>query len=220
MVGFRWKTISPKVTIHDGMEFEYGELGLRYREVEGVYPVREDSLILLNTLLKSTSGMVGEAMEMGCGSALVSLALSRKGWKVSAVDREPRALMNLRYNLILNGLEADIYLSDLFEGIPRGNHGRFDLIIFNPPYVKGIEGEIDRRDDLALLGGRSGYDTALRFLAGGYHFLGKGGRIILLAPEEWPGSWDSPADLAYSTKRVLTRSEIDGEGFLAIEYSF
>ncbi|MGA1822264.1 MAG: methyltransferase [Thermoplasmatota archaeon] len=203
----------------DRMEYHFAELGIRYRETEGVYPVREDTLLLLETVFRSLRRPSGRVMEMGCGTGLLSLALSRKGWKATAVDREPRALLNLRHNLTRNDLSADLYLSDLFEGIPRRLQNTYDLICFNPPYLKSAGGGNGRREELALSGGNSGCDTALRFISDGYYFLAPGGKMILLASSTWPDKWDIHCPSIFGSRRVLERSEIEGERFEVIEYT-
>ena len=49
-----------------------------------------------------------QAIELGCGVALVSIAAARAGWCVTATDHEPTALRFAEYNAALNeaGIEA------------------------------------------------------------------------------------------------------------------
>ena len=64
-------------------------------------------------------------LEVGCGSGLVSLELARQVESLVALDINPHAVRATRER----GVE--VIRSDLFEGI----RGKFDLIIFNPPYL-------------------------------------------------------------------------------------
>jgi len=76
--------------------------------------------------------------------------------------------------------------SDLFEGI----RGKFDLIIFNPPYLPTKQAErSDQWINYALDGGESGRETIGRFLLDLAEHLRPGGRALLLisslsGPEE------------------------------------
>ncbi|HEY6159763.1 MAG TPA: HemK2/MTQ2 family protein methyltransferase [Bacteroidia bacterium] len=73
-------------------------------------------------------------LELGCGSGLISLAVSKKGARVTASDINPTAVKALKENSGKNGLELNIIHSDLFTNIPPQT---FDLIAINPPYYRG-----------------------------------------------------------------------------------
>ncbi len=60
------------------------------------------SKILANEILSGDIGPVGEALEIGCGLGLVSLAATKAGWAVTATDCDELALDFLRYNAKLN----------------------------------------------------------------------------------------------------------------------
>jgi release factor glutamine methyltransferase len=73
-------------------------------------------------------------LEVGSGSGLISLLAHRKKAKVTAVDIDPRAIENTRYNFDTNfkgNHSAIILQSDLFESVPPT---LFDVIVVNPPY--------------------------------------------------------------------------------------
>jgi release factor glutamine methyltransferase len=73
-------------------------------------------------------------LELGAGSGLISLFMSRKGAKVTATDINPQAIEFLERNSAYNGIPIDVIHSDLFCLIPVQ---RFDIIAINPPYYKG-----------------------------------------------------------------------------------
>ena len=119
-------------------------------------------------------------LEVGCGSGLVSLELARQVESLVALDINPHAVRATRER----GVE--VIRSDLFEGI----RGKFDLIIFNPPYLPTKQAErTDQWINYALDGGESGRETIGRFLLDLAEHLRPGGRALLLisslsGPEE------------------------------------
>ncbi|QDH70296.1 class I SAM-dependent methyltransferase [Marilutibacter alkalisoli] len=67
-------------------------------------------------------------LELGCGLALSSLVLQRRGADITASDYHPLASSFLEYNAALNGLPA-IAFHDLPWATPDATLGHFDLII-------------------------------------------------------------------------------------------
>jgi SAM-dependent methyltransferase len=83
----------------------------------------------LNKLL--VRGPARRALDIGCGSGVMTIAAAAFCERVVGVDVNPRALAFSRFNLALNRVDnAEILHSDLFEAV-RGQ--RFDRIIFNSP---------------------------------------------------------------------------------------
>jgi len=113
------------------------------------------------------------AMEMGCGSGFLSLHLARAGADVVAVDLDERAVANTRRNASLNDVRIRALRSDLFGDVD----GTFDLLVFNPPYLRG---EVRDDDDLCWAGGEDGVQVTARFLGEAKEHLAPGGRALLL----------------------------------------
>jgi predicted nicotinamide N-methyase len=67
-------------------------------------------------------------LELGCGLALASLVLQRRGADIVATDHHPLAEAFLAYNAALNDLPAVVY-RELQWGETDSDIGRFDLII-------------------------------------------------------------------------------------------
>jgi len=65
-----------------GPTFVISELDIRYRERMGVYPVREDSYLLLRALKPILEKGTGMFLDMGCGLGIASVLASSRGWKV------------------------------------------------------------------------------------------------------------------------------------------
>lgn len=117
-------------------------------------------------------GRNAEVLDMGTGSGICALFAARHASRVVAVDINAAAARCARINTLLNQLDSRIEVrhGDLFEPVAGE---RFDLILFNPPFVIG-EPRNDR--DRAW---RS-TDVAERFAAGLRHHLKPAGAALLL----------------------------------------
>lgn len=143
-------------------------------ECELVYPPLEDTLLLL----ENVRAVPGEtALEMGCGTGLISCHLAKAGVDLTAADINPRAVECTRRNLERNGLRGKAVLTDLFQGVD----GSFDLIVFNPPYLAAEEEGVL---EAAWAGGKEGVDVLAPFLEQAAPRLNDGGRLVLLLSSE------------------------------------
>jgi release factor glutamine methyltransferase len=111
-------------------------------------------------------------LDMGTGSGVCALAAARHARRVVAVDVNPAAVRCAQLNALLNELQPrlEVRQGDLF-GPLAGE--RFDLVLFNPPFVPGAP----RNDrERAWYAG----DVAARFAAGLSAHLKPGGRALVL----------------------------------------
>jgi release factor glutamine methyltransferase len=174
-----------------------------------VYAPAEDTWLLLRAADKECRD--GEkVLEVGCGSGTVSGALKNRA-RVLATDINPHAVRAARDRGI------DVIRADLFSGICN----RFDLILFNPPYLPTLPDE--RMDDwieFALDGGPDGRSLIRRFLSGVGRVLAPGGRALLLV-----SSLTGIAEVfllveqAGFTPEVLMEEQVEGEKLLVIRFS-
>lgn len=76
------------------------------------------------------------ALDLGCGSGVVSVFAARRGARVIAADINPAAVRCARLNALLNGVETQVVVreGDLFAPV---EDEQFDLVIFNPPFFLG-----------------------------------------------------------------------------------
>lgn len=139
-----------------------------------VYAPAEDTFLLLSAV---EIGEGEKALEIGCGSGIISLHMAKAGAVVTAADLDERAVAATRNSARMNGLEVRTVRSDLFEEVP----GRFDLIVFNPPYLRG---DVRGQEDLCWAGGEDGVRLTARFLQEARERLEPGGRVLLLVSDD------------------------------------
>ncbi|RQD84156.1 MAG: methylase [Methanocalculus sp. MSAO_Arc2] len=135
-----------------------------------VYHPAEDTRLLLNAAL----GIVRSSdrvVEIGTGSGEIAHSLAHVADCVIATDINPHAVS------LASRRGVVVIRTDLFSGICT----RFDLVIFNPPYLPTEPG--DRIDDwleYALDGGIDGRATIERFLDAVPDYLSLNGKVLLL----------------------------------------
>jgi release factor glutamine methyltransferase len=115
-----------------------------------------------------------QVLDMGTGSGICAVFAARHARRVVAVDINPAAVRCAGINALLNHVEQkiDVRHGDLFA---PALEERFDLILFNPPFVQGSP-----RDDRDRAW-RSN-DVAERFAAGlGAHLKSGGCALVLLS---------------------------------------
>jgi release factor glutamine methyltransferase len=136
--------------------------------LDEVYEPGEDSFLLVEAALKEARPG-DKVLEVGTGSGIVSLFVKDVAPEVVATDISPYACMNAR----LNGVP--VVRTDLFSGIC----GRFDLVIFNPPYLPTPDEErLKSWLNRAFDGGPTGRAEIARFLEHVDRILAPGGRIL------------------------------------------
>lgn len=130
-----------------------------------IYEPREDSYLLEKYVKKLA---VGRTLDMGAGSGIQALA-AKKAASVLASDINAEAVAFVKNK----GISAVI--SDLFGSI----EGKFDTIIFNPPYLPEDERE-DRESSLCTTGGKKGSEIIERFLRESKKHLAIDGQILIV----------------------------------------
>lgn len=121
------------------------------------------------------------ALDMGTGSGIGAVFAARSGFRVVGVDVNPDAVRCARINAILNRLEdrIEIRSGDLFA--PLGGGERFDLVLFNPPFFRGVPRDPPDR------AWRSP-DILERFAEGVPERLKPDGRVLLVLSTDGEGS--------------------------------
>jgi HemK-related putative methylase len=135
---------------------------------EKIYEPREDSFLIQKFVRKYTFGRV---LDMGTGSGILAEEASKspKVKSVLAVDIMLEAVAFVKKKF---GKKIKAMRSDLFSKVK----GKFDTIIFNPPYLPAHPKE----KHPALTGGKHGWEIIERFFDQLNEHLSKDGIIILL----------------------------------------
>lgn len=134
-----------------------------------VYEPAEDSYLLSEQVKKYSSGK--KVIDIGSGSGIQAQTALFSGAKsVLATDANPQAVK------LLKEKSLNAKLSNLFSKVPPQ---KFDLIIFNPPYLPFDPAE-DSSSALATTGGKNGDEILLKFIQQAKKFLAKNGIILVV----------------------------------------
>lgn len=159
------------------VEIEYRKARIKLGDTDLVYEPAEDSFLLADAALKEAKpGM--HILEIGTGSGFVSAVLlaNLKDIRLVATEINPHAARCAKANAV------EVIRTDLFRGLkPRFSETRFDLILFNPPYLPtSKEEKVPGWLNYAFDGGNSGRETLDRFLDKVRDYLKPGGEILVL----------------------------------------
>lgn len=138
-----------------------------------VYEPQEDSYLLLKYVKELAFGKV---IDVGTGTGILAegAASNPKVEQVYAVDIDEEAISELNKKEMCRGKSCKVkaFPSDLFANVS----GKFDTIIFNPPYLPSDE----KNPDVALDGGKRGCELIIEFLKQAKQRLTKQGFILLV----------------------------------------
>lgn len=158
--------------------------GIEIKTTDTTYRPAEDTDLAIksieNVVARSKPKMT--VLDMGTGSGILGIraAISSMVDNVIFADINPEAVSLARYNVGLNRgkirAACSFIQTDLFSNIS----GKFDLIIFNAPYLIHEEKDTDLLSK-AWDGGPSGVEVSISFLEQAKHHLNSYGRIILVA---------------------------------------
>ncbi len=141
-----------------------------------VYFPHEDSFLLS----KYSKLLKGKILDVGCGSGIQSIinAKHNPSNSVVGVDINPIAVNNSTNNAKLNNLSnVSFKISNLFSTID----GKFDHIIFNPPYLPtSKEEKLKNPENFAYDGGEDGRKILDIFLNQFFNYLSDNGHLLLL----------------------------------------
>jgi len=136
-----------------------------------VYEPSEDSFLLAEAALSEVKGSES-ILEVGCGSGIISAVVKAStGARIAGIDINPYAAACTKENGV------DAIVGDLLSCIK----GKFDVIIFNPPYLPTAKEEsTEEWINVALDGGLDGRRIISRFLEDAGAHLVENGRILML----------------------------------------
>ena len=116
----------------------------------------------------------GDVLDVGTGTGIQAFAALPTSKRVVAIDINPEAIEYAKNAVVFGDKQVEFRVGDLFSAIKKGE--KFDLIIFNPPYLP--ESKYDK--SIETTGGRHGWETIDKFLKQAKKYLKPKGKILLL----------------------------------------
>ncbi|MBK8097154.1 MAG: methyltransferase [Planctomycetes bacterium] len=149
-------------------------LGYRVHPFYGTYiPARMEHLELFGTWLAKYAGASDRAIDVGTGSGVLALQMAKAGFQqVLATDINPNAIESVTRQLRRLPVPPRIELQH--ADLLGADRGPVDLIVSNPPWMKG---EVGRTLDLAMYFQDGFFE---RFFDQSLQRLAPGGRVVLV----------------------------------------
>ena len=133
-----------------------------------LYEPSDDSFLLAEQVKKFSKN--NSVLDIGSGTGIqIEIAKNYGASSILATDINPEAIK------ILKSKKIPCIKSDLCSKVK----GKYDLIIFNPPYLPEYLSE-DSDSKLITTGGKNGDELILKFLKKSKKHLNKNGNILLL----------------------------------------
>jgi len=144
---------------------------------ENVYEPAEDSFLFAENLNVHKSETV---LDLGTGCGILGILAAKRASAVVSVDINPFAISCAKENAKLNDLQSKIYYvqGDLFT--PLNVSFKFDLVIFNAPYLPANEEEMESWIGRAWAGGSTGRQIIDCFITEAPKYLKDKGKVLLM----------------------------------------
>jgi release factor glutamine methyltransferase len=144
---------------------------------ENVYEPAEDSFLFAENIDVQEAETV---LDVGTGCGILGILAAEKASAVVSVDVNPYAIRCAKENAKLNDLQSKSYYvqGDLFT--PLSESSKFDLVLFNAPYLPADEDEMESWIGRAWAGGATGRQVIDRFIVEAPKYLKDKGRVLLM----------------------------------------
>jgi|TARA_B110000914_G_C15471418_1_gene450854 release factor glutamine methyltransferase len=140
---------------------------------EGVYEPAEDSWLIARHIPK----LQGNVLEIGSGTGIISIHLAKKGYQVTAIDLNPKAVEATKFNARNNNVNIEVLEGNMFDPVKSR---KFDLIVSNPPYLPPTDEYNDPELALAVEGGPTGSEFTISLLTQAKKYLNPNGSIYMI----------------------------------------
>jgi release factor glutamine methyltransferase len=144
---------------------------------ENVYEPAEDSFLFAENLDVKAGERI---LDIGTGSGILGIVAAKKANEVVVIDINPYAICCAKENAIINGVRANMafILGSLFA--PFDDGAKFDVILFNAPYLPTESDEEITLLSSAWQGGKTGRDLIDCFVAQVSCYLNPQGSVLLM----------------------------------------
>ena len=152
---------------------------LTFQVFKDVYEPAEDTFLIADRLAPIVKK--GDTLlDIGTGCGILAIIAARKAKKVVATDVNPHAVKCAKLNAKINGVsqKVEVRQGDLFQPIQKTE--KFDVIIFNAPYLPSSPLEQRTWIAQAWAGGPTGRKLIERFIIEAPHYLKRNGKILLV----------------------------------------
>lgn len=141
------------------------------------YEPSDDTFLLVDNIHTYEGDVV---LDMGTGCGIAAIIAAERVKDVVAVDVNPSAAKCAHENVKVNRLlgKVHVIVGDLFN--PLRSSFKFNLLLFNPPYLPVERGEVKGWIEVAWAGGLSGRGLVDRFIEQAPSRLRAHGRIQLV----------------------------------------
>lgn len=159
-----------KHAVYDDLSFEIWE---------DVYEPAEDTFLIADAL-KQVVQPRNTVLDVGTGCGILAIIAAKKTDRVVAVDANPQAVTCAKHNAENNNVakKIDVRQGNMFQPVKKAE--KFDLIIFNAPYLPSSPKEEKTWLEQAWAGGPHGRRLIDQFIAEAPGYLKKGGKILLV----------------------------------------
>jgi release factor glutamine methyltransferase len=115
---------------------------MRLLPLPGVFQPPSDSYMLADQLRRERLGPDVSVLDLCTGSGHLAVVAALAGASAVGVDVSRRAMLSVRLNALLNGVQVMALRGDLFAPLAGR---RFSVIVSNPPYLPHPDEELPRR---------------------------------------------------------------------------
>lgn len=188
-------------------------LGRKFSIPNNVHAINGMSDLLGNSVLREVKES-DKVLDMGTGSGVNAILAATKSKDVTAIDVNPEAVRTAKENAKANSVDQRINfkVSDVFTGVD----GKFDLIIFDPPFRW-----FKPRDVYEVSTTDEGYKALTRFFEEVENYLAEDGRMLICFGSS--GDIDYLYKLIHEhgyKKEVVAHRDLEKEGIKVDYYTF